>query len=91
MGITHHSNYVRWMEEARIDFLESIGVGFDRGEAQGSKGKLTLFHKNDIIIIVSDNICVDSFKGLLDLFTCLRKHLFIGVEMLLPVDNFRTY
>ena len=25
MGITHHSNYVRWMEEARIDFLEKIG------------------------------------------------------------------
>ena len=22
MGITHHSNYIRWMEEARIDFLE---------------------------------------------------------------------
>lgn len=22
MGITHHSNYVRIMEEARIDFLE---------------------------------------------------------------------
>ena len=21
MGITHHSNYIRWMEEARIDFL----------------------------------------------------------------------
>ena len=21
MGITHHSNYIRWMEEARMDFL----------------------------------------------------------------------
>ena len=20
MGVTHHSNYVRWMEEARVDF-----------------------------------------------------------------------
>ena len=20
MGITHHSNYIRWMEEARVDF-----------------------------------------------------------------------
>ena len=25
MGITHHSNYIRWMEEARIDFLRQIG------------------------------------------------------------------
>ena len=22
MGITHHSNYIRWMEEARVDFME---------------------------------------------------------------------
>ena len=25
MGITHHSNYIRWMEEARTDFLKSAG------------------------------------------------------------------
>ena len=25
MGIVHHSNYIRWMEEARIDFLDSVG------------------------------------------------------------------
>ena len=22
MGITHHTNYIKWMEEARIDFLD---------------------------------------------------------------------
>ena len=26
MGIVHHSNYIRWFEEARIDFLERIGL-----------------------------------------------------------------
>lgn len=25
MGITHHSNYIRWMEEARIFFFDQIG------------------------------------------------------------------
>ena len=25
MGFTHHSNYIRWMEEARIDFLDQLG------------------------------------------------------------------
>ena len=35
MGITHHSNYIRWMEEARIDFLEQIGLGYDILEKQG--------------------------------------------------------
>lgn len=33
MGITHHSNYVRIMEEARIDFLDKLGLGFDKIEA----------------------------------------------------------
>ena len=28
MGITHHSNYIRWMEEARIDFLEQLGWNY---------------------------------------------------------------
>lgn len=35
MGITHHSNYIRWMEEARIDFLDQIGYGYDKLEADG--------------------------------------------------------
>ncbi len=35
MGIVHHSNYIRYMEEARVDFLEKIGWGFDRLEQEG--------------------------------------------------------
>ena len=35
MGITHHSNYIRWMEEARVDFLEQVGWSFDKMEEMG--------------------------------------------------------
>ena len=35
MGITHHSNYIRWMEEARIDFLDVLGWGYDKLEELG--------------------------------------------------------
>lgn len=35
MGITHHSNYLRFMEESRVDFLEKIGWGYDRLESLG--------------------------------------------------------
>lgn len=35
MGITHHSNYVRWMEEARTDFLKGAGWGIRRLEKEG--------------------------------------------------------
>ena len=41
MGIVHHSNYIRWMEEARVDFLEQIGWGFDRLEAMGIVSPVT--------------------------------------------------
>ena len=35
MGITHHSNYVRFMEEARVDFLDQIGWSFIDLENKG--------------------------------------------------------
>lgn len=35
MGITHHSNYIRFMEEARVDFLEQIGWPYEKLEALG--------------------------------------------------------
>jgi len=41
MGIVHHSNYIRWMEEARVDFLEQIGWGMDRLEALGMVSPVT--------------------------------------------------
>jgi acyl-CoA thioester hydrolase len=33
MGVTHHSNYVRFMEEARVDYLDQLGYGFEKIEA----------------------------------------------------------
>ena len=35
MGVTHHSNYIRWMEEARIEFLTQIGYPYDKLEEMG--------------------------------------------------------
>ena len=35
MGITHHSNYVRFMEEARINFLDQIGMSYRKWEEDG--------------------------------------------------------
>ncbi len=34
-GIAHHSNYFRWLEEARIGFLEAIGSDYARMNARG--------------------------------------------------------
>jgi len=35
MGVTHHSNYIRWMEEARVYFLEQEGMGYAKLENEG--------------------------------------------------------
>lgn len=35
MGIVHHSNYIRWFEEARIDWMQQIGIDFREVEAMG--------------------------------------------------------
>lgn len=35
MGITHHSNYIRWFEEARVALLEHLGYPYEEIEQQG--------------------------------------------------------
>ena len=35
MAFVHHSNYIRWFEEARIWFMEQVGAPYDAMEAQG--------------------------------------------------------
>ena len=35
MGVTHHSNYIRFMEEARVAYLDAIGASYAQIEADG--------------------------------------------------------
>ncbi len=35
MGIIHHVNYIKWMEEARIGFLDELGIGYADIEKTG--------------------------------------------------------
>ena len=35
MAIVHHSNYIRWFEEARVDYMEQIGYGYAQANAAG--------------------------------------------------------
>lgn len=68
MKITHHSNYIRWIEEARIDYLEQIGFGYDRIEAEGIISPIISVHCdykksttfNDVVQI---NISIKEYKG----------------------------
>ena len=35
MGFVHHSNYIRWFEEARTDFFDKIGAPYTLTESLG--------------------------------------------------------
>ena len=38
MGIVHHSNYIRWFEEARVYYLDTIGASYKMVEDMGFTG-----------------------------------------------------
>lgn len=68
MGITHHSNYIRWMEEARTCFLENIGFGYDKIEQMGvispvvsvnCRYKNTTTYADEVTI----DVWISEFKG----------------------------
>ncbi len=35
MKVVHHSNYIRWFEEARVELLEKIGCPYEKMEEKG--------------------------------------------------------
>ena len=35
MGVVHHANYIHWMEEARIDFMDRLGYPYEEMEKLG--------------------------------------------------------
>jgi acyl-CoA thioester hydrolase len=68
MGITHHSNYIRWMEEARIDFLAQNGWDYVKLEEIGIISPVlavTCDYKRTTTFSdkVSISVSVKEFKG----------------------------
>jgi len=68
MGITHHSNYIRWMEEARTDYLEKLGWPYKRMEEEGLiSPTISVECKYVKTTTFEDVICIDAqieeYKG----------------------------
>lgn len=68
MGIVHHSNYVRWMEEARMDFFRQLGCGYEALEAEGIISPVTSVEcKYKVTTTFAEEIHIDvrvaEFKG----------------------------
>lgn len=70
MGIVHHSNYIRWFEEARIDWMRQAGVSYRELERQGvispvlsvSAEYRTMVHFDDVVEI---DVRIRKFNGII--------------------------
>lgn len=59
MGIIHHSNYIRWFESARIDYLSQIGADYAAMEREGIISPVltvsceykTMVHFGDVVLV----------------------------------------
>lgn len=68
MGIVHHSNYIRWMEEARIDFLSQTGWAYDKLEEMGIVSPVTAVEckykfSTTFADLIEISVKVEEFKG----------------------------
>ena len=68
MGVVPHSNYVRWMEEARIDFMEQLGFPYAKMEAAGVFSPVTKVaceykHPSRFGDEISIEVCVESLRA----------------------------
>lgn len=69
MAVVHHSNYLRWLEEARLDFLEQMGLPYDKMEKDGIMiPVLSAACQYKYAVRFGDTVCVkmkmEDFNGL---------------------------
>lgn len=68
MGITHHANYIHWMEEARIDFMDQLGFPYAELEKRGIHSPVKSIscdyrHPCTFNDILSIKVSVEAFTG----------------------------
>lgn len=69
MAVVHHSNYVRWLEETRIDFLNQVGLPYDEMEKNGIMiPVLSVSCQYKYAVRFNDTVCIkmklEDFNGL---------------------------
>ena len=70
MNIIHHSNYIKWMEEARIEYMDSLGFGFVKVEELGIMSPvagITINYKSPVRFgdIVDISVRITRYSGVI--------------------------
>ena len=63
MGCVHHSNYIRWMEEARVNLMEQMGCGYKAMEASGIMSPVLEVHCQYRSMVRFDDHVKDTCMG----------------------------
>ena len=70
MGIIHHSNYIKWLEEARMDLMDQIGLSYKQMEEMEiispvlsvSVQYVSMVHFDDVVVITPKLIKYNGVK-----------------------------
>ena len=82
MGIVHHSNYIRWFEEARIDMMEQMGFGYDQMEQLGIV--------SPVLGVEADYLRMVHFGGTVTIETVIKEYNGIKLEISYRVIDDKT-
>ena len=69
-GIIHHSNYVKWMEDARMNLMEQLGLGYKQMETMELMSPVlsmsiefrSVVKFDDTVVIDTQLIAYDGYK-----------------------------
>lgn len=69
-GIIHHSNYVKWMEDARMNLMEQLGLGYKQMETMELMSPIlsmsiefrSVVKFDDTVVIDTQLIAYDGYK-----------------------------
>ena len=62
MGVVHHSNYIRWFEEARTDYMEQMGMGYADMEKKGIMSPVLSVEADYLrMVYFGDTVTIETF------------------------------
>lgn len=82
MAITHHSNYIKWLEEARVYLLEEIGAPFEEIERRGIM--------SPVVGINIEYKKTTTFGDTVEIHTSVKKYNGVKLELSYRIINQET-
>lgn len=82
MGITHHSNYIRFMEEARMNYLSEIGYPMTRLEEEGIA--------SPVVSVACEYRCTSTYSDEIEIEVVLEKYTGVKLFLSYRMRNSKT-